>query len=236
MESTEPKITPADGSQAERLHGFSHSLRNKLTGLFEALRHIRTEEDPRHREEIATYAEVQFYHAMRETERLLDDLAVPRGVRITVRQRLDLRRITEQALEHAMDRFHRKGQHVEARLADGVEVLGDPYYLEESVYALLNNASKFSHPGTRVELELEREGDRAVVRVRDHGVGLDASDLADVFKRFAWLGSRSTAGEAQGRSTLARVRNWVEAHGGTIEAASEGPDKGSTFTVRLPLA
>src|SRR5262245_58263879 len=128
-------ITPADTSQAERLHGFSHTLRNKITGLFEALRHIRSEADPKAREELATYAEVQFYHAMRETERLLDDLAVPKGVRLTVRRRVDLGLIVGDALRHANDRFHRKMQHVDTQIAPGLEVQGDPYYLEESVHA-----------------------------------------------------------------------------------------------------
>jgi signal transduction histidine kinase len=236
MRTTDRTITPADDSQAERLHAFSHTLRNKITGLFEALQHIRTEEDAQQRMELATYAEVQFYHAMRETERLLDDLSVPRGVRLTVRQRLDLGRMAEQAVQHVQDRFQRKGQELEVRLAGGLEVTGDPYYLEEIVYALLNNASKFSHPGAATGIDLVRDGDQAVLRVRDHGVGLDPAELPDLFKRFAWLGSRSTAGEAQGRSTLARVKNWVEAHGGTIDATSEGPGTGCTFTVRLPLA
>src|SRR5262245_36783573 len=69
------KATPA---QTERLHHFSHALRNRLTGLFEAMRHVR-EFPADQQQEIAEFAERQFFQALREMEELLDDLQVDRG-------------------------------------------------------------------------------------------------------------------------------------------------------------
>ncbi|MBX2973205.1 MAG: ATP-binding protein, partial [Flavobacteriales bacterium] len=100
--------------------------------------------------------------------------------------------------------------------------------------ALLSNASKFSHPGSDIEADLIGTPTEVELRIRDHGVGLSATDLAQMFVRFAWLNSRPTTGESQGRGTLARASGWAHAHGGSLSAESAGEGHGCTFTLRLP--
>ncbi|HRF81180.1 MAG TPA: hypothetical protein PL070_13970, partial [Flavobacteriales bacterium] len=69
----------------------------------------------------------------------------------------------------------------------------------------------------------------------DHGVGLSQADLEQAFVRFAWLESRPTGNESQGRGTLARARDWATAHGGSLSVKSKGEGAGCTFTLQLPV-
>ena len=235
-----PEIDPikdllANAAQAERLHGFSHGLRNKLTGLFEAMRMLQEERrDPEH-EEIAAFAEIQFFQALRDVEALLDDFGVERGVGRLKKEDLDLAHVIDSGIAHSEHRLAKKEQRVERKLANGLTLNADRYYVEEAIAALVSNASKFSAPASVIHVTSAVHDGQAVITVRDNGVGLTADDLHEVFTRFAWLSSKSTAGEAQGRGTLSRVKTWVEAHGGTVTAESAGTGKGATFTLRLPL-
>jgi CheY-like chemotaxis protein/anti-sigma regulatory factor (Ser/Thr protein kinase) len=100
---------------------------------------------------------------------------------------------------------------------------------------LLNNSAKYTERGGRIWLAAVREGDQVLVTVQDTGIGIPASSLPRVFDMFSQVDrsiERSTGGLGIG---LALVKGLVEMHGGTVEAASPGQGKGSTFTVRLPI-
>jgi signal transduction histidine kinase len=107
--------------------------------------------------------------------------------------------------------------------------------IQQVFWNLLSNAVKFT-PSGRVSIALQNSGGRAKVIVTDTGVGIPAKALPFVFQRF-WQGEtaahRGIGGLGLG---LALARHFVELHGGTIQAASEGEGKGATFTVTLPLA
>ena len=101
---------------------------------------------------------------------------------------------------------------------------------------LLNNAAKYTDRGGRIALTADREGDEAVVRVRDNGIGLSAEMLPRVFDLFAQEDrslDRSQGGLGIG---LTLVRSLVQLHGGSISAESPGPGLGSEFTIRLPAS
>ncbi len=111
----------------------------------------------------------------------------------------------------------------------------DPVRLEQAIAALLSNAAKFTDPGGRIAMTIAREGDQAVVRVRDTGIGLSPAMLVRAFEMFA-QGDQGLARSAGGLGIgLTLARNLVRLHGGTVEAASEGPGQGSEFIVRLPI-
>ena len=99
---------------------------------------------------------------------------------------------------------------------------------------LLNNASKYTDEGGRIELDLARSGNEAVFRVRDNGIGIAADKLATVFDLFTQVDNsldRTQGGLGIG---LTLVRFLVEMHAGTVQAMSEGPNRGSQFIIRLP--
>ncbi|MGE5412893.1 MAG: ATP-binding protein, partial [Syntrophomonadaceae bacterium] len=115
-------------------------------------------------------------------------------------------------------------------------VAGDPGRLQQVVWNLLSNAVKFTPSGGRVEVRLEQEGGEVVIRVKDTGAGIAPAFLPHVFERFRQADSSSTRLHGGLGLGLAIVRHLVEAHGGSAAAASEGPGRGATFTVRLPVS
>jgi CheY-like chemotaxis protein len=114
-------------------------------------------------------------------------------------------------------------------------VLGDPDRLQQVVWNLLSNAIKFTPKGGRVQVALERVNSHLELSVSDTGQGIDGDALSHVFDRF-WQGETGTGRRHGGLGLgLAIVRHLVESHGGEVLAHSDGPGKGSLFTVRLPL-
>lgn len=231
-------FNPEDLEQRhERLHVFSHALKNRLGSIWQAAVMLAGLPEGPDRDEVLAMAEKNYFTGARELERLMDDFEVPRGVGRIRRQAIDPKQLLERCVELVDFRTSRKEQEIRLRAMDlPTTVEGDPQVLEQLFEALLSNASKFSPHGAVIELDASMDQGRLVVLVRDHGVGLSPADLEEVFVRYAMLGSRSTDGESQARSTLARARQWAEAHGGSLSATSQGPGSGSLFTVVLPLA
>lgn len=119
---------------------------------------------------------------------------------------------------------------------DRIFVFGDEVRLQQVGWNLLSNAIKFTPRGGSVHVELRRTDASAEIRVRDTGRGMSSDLLPHVFERYRQESStRDTPQRGLGLG-LAIVRHLVESHGGTIEAFSEGPGKGSEFVVSLPLA
>ena len=111
----------------------------------------------------------------------------------------------------------------------------DPTRLAQVVGNLLNNACKFTDKGGRISLTVEREGQQAVIRVRDNGIGIAADQFPRIFDMFTQVDTsleRSVSGLGIG---LTLVKNLVEMHDGTVEVHSAGVGQGSEFVVRLPI-
>ena len=116
-----------------------------------------------------------------------------------------------------------------------VEVEGDAGRLAQVVSNLLNNSAKYSDDGGRIELTLEANGDQAILRVSDTGIGIEPAMLPRIFDLFTQVkGSTSRSAEGLGIG-LALVRNMIELHGGCVQATSAGLGHGTEFVVRLPL-
>ena len=116
-----------------------------------------------------------------------------------------------------------------------VYVHGDPIRLAQVVGNLLNNACKFTDKGGRIWLTVEQEGEQAVIRVRDTGIGIAADQLGRIFEMFAQVDTSLESSRSGLGLGLTLVKNLVEMHGGTVEARSAGVGQGSEFVVRLPL-
>jgi CheY-like chemotaxis protein len=117
-----------------------------------------------------------------------------------------------------------------------VTVSGDAGRLEQVIWNLLANAIKFTPEGGRVDLFIERSKDQLQVRVVDTGQGLSPDFLPHVFERFRQADSATTRRHSGLGLGLAIVRQLVELHGGTVDAASPGVGRGATFSVRLPIS
>ena len=121
-------------------------------------------------------------------------------------------------------------------IAPPATVIGDKARLEQVFFNLLGNAIKFTPEGGRVALNASLETGVIAVTVTDTGLGIDAKFLPFVFDRFRQ--ADDTSGREFGGLGLGLsiARQLVEAHGGSIDVASDGRGKGAAFTVRLPLA
>ena len=113
-------------------------------------------------------------------------------------------------------------------------LLIDSYKIEQVLNNLLQNAIKFSYPGTLVTVELNRTDHDLLISIKDQGQGIPAEEMERLFKPFQKMSVRSTGGEPSTGLGLAIAKRIVDGHDGKIWAESE-PGVGSTFYIRLPI-
>jgi two-component system sensor histidine kinase KdpD len=145
----------------------------------------------------------------------------------------DVGEIVGSALERAAKIL--AGHHVEVDIAGDLPMLElDPVLFEQALFNLLDNAAKYSSPGTTVLVESWREGDAVKLQVADEGSGIPPEQLERVFDKFhrAQQGDQVRAGTGLG---LAISRGFIEAMGGTISAANRLDRPGAVFTITLPV-
>jgi signal transduction histidine kinase len=190
----------------------------------------------------------EFYRVMvDDTDRLLGTIeqvlrAGSAGAKLRHANRtpIDLSAMVRDCLALARTRHHLPDEALTYResLANGSapRVLGDENELKAVVSNLVDNAIKYSGPQVRVAVELEQpEAARATLRVRDQGVGMSSGELKRIFKRFYRIpGAVATRVKGTGLG-LFIARSVIARHGGKVFAESEGPGRGSTFTVQLPV-
>jgi PAS domain S-box-containing protein len=230
-------LREADRRKDEFLATLAHELRNPLAPIRNGLEVMKQSgADPgqvRHAREVA---ERQVDHLTKLVNDLVDVSRIARG-RIELRKEpVDLGELVTRAVEAARPTIDAEGHALAVRLPAGpVRLVADPVRLTQVLVNLLVNAARYTDRGGRIEVAAGREGDEAVVRVRDTGIGLAAESLGRVFEPFVQVapaGHRSQGGLGIG---LTLARSLAELHGGTVTAESPGPGRGSTFTVRLPL-
>jgi signal transduction histidine kinase len=153
------------------------------------------------------------------------------------RARVDLGEIARDCVELARTRYHLDGEALvyEQQIEGAPIVLGDPDELKAAVWNLVDNAVKYSSGDVRVRVRLEAaDSNRVAVRVIDRGVGISPHELRRVFRRFYRIPA-AVAMRAKGSGLgLFIVRSVARKHGGRAFAESEGPGRGSTFTLLLP--
>jgi len=177
---------------------------------------------------------------VRAQTRLIDELLDLSCV-ATAELRLDLRavepaKLIKAAIEGLRRQAQRRSIHLDAILDRSVKLFAaDPDRLEQVVATLLANAIKFTPNGGHIEVHLERVGADARIQVIDNGKGISREFLPHVFERFRQAKGSSTGGSGGLGIGLAIVKHLVELHGGLVHAESPGEEKGTTFTVELPL-
>jgi PAS domain S-box-containing protein len=232
------ELRQGDRRKDEFLATLAHELRNPLAPLRNALHIMRLAgDDPAAVEQARNVMERQLRQLVRLIDDLLDVSRITRDKLKLRKERADLAAVVRNAVEIARPLLEEAGHELTVTLPDEpVPVDADAARLAQVFSNLLNNAAKYTDRGGRVWLTAERHGGEAVVTVRDTGVGIPAEHLPHVFEMFAQVDrslERSQGGLGLG---LTIVRRLVEMHGGKVEAHSDGPGKGSTFVVRLPVS
>lgn len=166
---------------------------------------------------------------------LLKSAAIENGKITLNRRNVSLNRVLHEALEGNRVRSEGKNQRVEVETDPDVVVRGDEERLREVIDNLIDNAIKYSPPGTLIRVRLTREGGLALFRVQDEGPGLTEEDQNHLFETFHRLSAKPTGSEPSTGLGLSIVRKLVELHGGRVYAESTY-GLGSVFVVELPLA
>lgn len=230
------ELEEADRQKDNFLSTVAHELRSPLTVLSLAVQFLRLPQaDPKLHEQTLSRLERQTAYMARLIEDLLDLTRVRCGTFTLRREVVDLRSVFVTAAETAQPLIESREHRLELTpFPEPLWVIGDPARLIEVVSNLLNNAATYTPKGGRIWLSAAKEGQTVTVRIRDDGMGIPKEMLSRVFELFARAAPAEDSSAGLGIG-LALVRRLVELHGGTVEATSDGPGKGSEFIVRLPL-
>lgn len=214
-------------------------LRNPLAPLRNGLEVLRLAgNDSGRRQRVQEMMERQLTHMVRLIDDLLDLSRITTGKLKLRIEKVDLCDVLRDAVE-ATEPLLRARRHTldfDPAARGELVVNGDAARLHQVVTNLLNNATKFTGPGGRIALRVDREREDAMITVRDNGIGIAKHDLESIFELFAQAqDERGDTSEGLGIG-LNLARRLATLHGGTISANSAGVNSGSEFRVRLPLA
>lgn len=231
------RLRDTDRRKDEFLATLAHELRNPLAPVRTGVQVLKAGPASADAAETLAMMERQAGHLAHLVDDLMDVARVTSGKIKLRKERLDLRAVVNSAIEATRPAVQSGSHALELKLpGEPLAVDGDPTRMVQVLTNLLTNAAKYTEPGGRIEVAATRAGDEAVVTVADNGVGIPADMLPVVFDMFSQVGTsleRSQGGLGIG---LTLVRKLVEMHGGTVSVTSAGADRGSTFTVQMPLA
>jgi PAS domain S-box-containing protein len=228
----------ANRSKDEFLAVLSHEMRTPLTAMLGWLTILKG-----HRldEETTKHAIETVERNAKAQAQLIEDLVdisriVGGKLKLDVRP-IDIMPVIDAAVDVVQPAADAKQIHVEVRAASPLPpISADPARLQQVIWNLLSNAVKFTPKGGAIEVDVRAVESSAEIVVRDNGIGISQDFLPLVFERFRQAESVATRSHRGMGLGLAIVRHLIELHGGTVTAESEGENKGSVFTIRLPLA
>jgi PAS domain S-box-containing protein len=246
------ELAENDRRKTEFLATLAHELRNPLAPIRNGLEILSMSGDhPATLLKVRAVMERQVAHMVHLIDDLLDISRITRGQVVLKREPVTLRRIVDGAIETSRPLIDAAGHQLTVDLPSEALILdADPVRLSQVLSNLLTNAAKYTPAGGRITLAARREsgggggdgdrdGDRdgggVTLSVTDNGVGIGAESLSSVFEMFTQIGRSIDRAQGGLGIGLTLVRRLTELHGGSVHASSDGPGRGSTFTVRLPL-
>jgi PAS domain S-box-containing protein len=233
----EAALREADRRKDEFLATLAHELRNPLAPIRNALHVLnRSAVVEPSTSRLYEMMERQVDHLVRLVDDLLEVSRITSGKIELKRSYVDLSTLISHAVEMSQPLIRAAGHELSVSYAQqSLIVDADPVRISQVFANLLNNAAKYTDKGGQIRLSAHRDGADAVVVVSDTGIGIPPEMLPRVFDLFTQVDhGRSRAREGVGIG-LALVRSLITLHGGSVEAHSAGPGRGSEFMVRLPL-
>jgi signal transduction histidine kinase/ActR/RegA family two-component response regulator len=237
LRAANQQLAEADRRKDEFLAVLSHELRTPLAPIKNSLFVLdRAAPGGEQARRARAVMERQVDHMTRLVSDLLDVSRITHGKIRLQRERIDLREVVGRTLEDLRSVFAARGIELHGEQPERpVWVDGDATRLGQALGNLLHNSAKFTNEGGVVSVTVRPEGETAVLRVRDTGVGIAPVMLGQIFQPFTQADrtlDRSRGGLGLG---LALVKGVAELHGGSVAANSEGVGRGSEFTLRLPV-
>ncbi|HEY0481328.1 MAG TPA: ATP-binding protein, partial [Kofleriaceae bacterium] len=236
LEDAVERARLADRRKDEFLAMLGHELRNPLAPIATALELMELKDRQAMPKERAVIRR-QVDHLSRLIDDLLDVSRITRGKIQLTRQVLEIGTVLAKAIEMASPLLEKRMQRLVIDIPRrGLAVNADPMRLAQVFQNLVTNAAKYSEPRSQITVRARRDGERVVVELADHGIGIAPELLPRLFDLFV-QGDRALDRAQGGLGIgLTIARSLCELHGGTISVASAGTGHGSTFTVTLPRA
>ena len=213
-----------------------HELKNPLAPIRSAvhfMNHMPADDPAQQR--MREIVERQSGHLARIVDDLIDISRITHGLLKIERSEFNLATVLKDSVEATAAAFESSKHHLTIDVADDPVVNGDVHRLAQIVTNLLSNAARYTPRGGNIHVAICSEGSDAVLRVRDDGMGVESDMLESIFDMFVRSGASARRAAGGLGIGLALSRRLAELHGGTLEAASEGENKGAEFTLRLPL-
>jgi signal transduction histidine kinase/ActR/RegA family two-component response regulator len=237
-QSLRDEAEAANKRQNEFLAMLAHELRNPLAPI--SMANELLAKMPARSSELLNVQKIigrQVKHLSRLLDDLLDAARINSGKITLLRRPVVLADLLESTVETVQVRMNDRCQQLELQLPPEEIILdADPVRLAQVFSNLLVNASKFTQDGGKITLSAWRAGDTVMITVADNGVGMTPDVIPNIFALFT-QGPRSLARSEGGLGVgLNVVRNVVEMHDGSVEAASPGLGHGSVFTLTLPIS
>jgi signal transduction histidine kinase len=237
LSASERQLREAHARKDEFLATLAHELRNPLAPIRNALHVLRRRTPDPTLAPLHDIVDRQLRQMVRLVDDLLEVSRITRGKVALHLEDLDLASILRGAIETSRPLIDAARHTLVLELpSEPVAIRGDAVRLGQVFSNLLNNAAKYTEDGGQIRLAARVLGEEVVVTVEDNGIGIDPSMLASVFDIFTQV--RDANARAQGGLGigLTLVRSLVGLHSGRVTAHSDGPGKGSRFTVYLPIA
>lgn len=238
----ELRIVAAELSQANKrkdefLATLAHELRNPMAPIRTGLEILRlNRDDPVSIEETREMMERQTEQLIRLVDDLLDVSRITRGKLELRKEDVPLKNIVERALESSRPLIQSCGHQLSVEFKDNDTVLNaDPHRLAQVISNLLNNAAKYTNDGGKIALSTWREEEQVAISVKDSGIGIQREMLEFVFEMFGQVKNSDELVSSGLGIGLTLARSLTEQHGGSISVSSEGLNKGSEFTIRIPV-
>ena len=219
----------------EFLASLAHELRNPLgaiKGGVELLSRAITQPD--RMAQICDMVQRQLWHVLRLIDGLSDISSITEGKVKLHMEPLDLSTVAKDSIEAARPVMEEKKQEfVLQKPPDAIRVMGDSTRLNQIIFNLLHNASKYTPEGGKITLAIRKENNEARISVHDNGIGIAKEKQPRIFDLYMQV-APATQGYGGLGIGLALVKKLADMHHGSVEVYSDGDGKGSEFTVRLP--
>jgi signal transduction histidine kinase/ActR/RegA family two-component response regulator len=236
LRATTERLEQADRNKDEFLATLAHELRNPLAPIMNSLTILKGK-NPKESEWALGVLDRQVQTMARLLDDVLDVSRISCNKLELRKQSIDLRSVLESALEVSRPWIAAAEHELLFTMpSEPIHLLADPLRLSQVFANLLNNAAKYTEPKGRIWLDVSAQDQQVIVSVRDNGIGIAPAMVPRVFEIFAQAASAEPRSQGGLGIGLSLAKGLIELHGGTIEARSDGPGKGTEFLVRLPLA
>lgn len=237
QKQAEEALREADQRKDEFLATLAHELRNPLAPIANSLQLMKLPGvDSQMTAEARDVAERQVDHMVRLIDDLMDLGRITRNKLELRMEKIDLVAAVQSVADTCCDLIDENGQELKTDLpSHPIYIEADPVRITQIITNLLNNASKFTERGGKINVTVDADSERARIRVKDTGIGIPEGMLAKVFEMFTQVDQSLEKKHAGLGIGLSLTKRLVELHGGSISVESEGPAKGSEFVVELPV-